>query len=533
VYAAIGYIFGSSANGVYKSTNGGLTWNRLTNGLPAMPVGRIGLACSASDPQRLYMNFANSADPSGNNATFGGAARSLDGGASWTPITPGVDTSTYGWFFGCVGIHPTNPLIVFMGGINARLSDNGSSFFGMTGAHPDFHAVAWDAQGRMLVGCDGGVYRGLGNSFTALNNGLSVCQFYAGISTDPSNPLVIMGGLQDNGTVRRTTATQTWSMPLGSDGGWTQIDQTNPQRLFGEAQGTGNLSRSDNGGGSWVAAGSGISGRNCFLPPYLIDYSSPGRMIYGTERLWVSSNYGNSWSPLSPDLTNGAGAIRSLAMQNQHVFAATNDGRVLYSSNSGSSFTPIRTNNPGWPRVTRELTLNPVGAVPELYLAVSAYGTDQVLLKEDAGAPWRSLDGDLPDLPVNVIGLDTVRNYPPTLYAGTDAGLYVSVNHGVTWRQVESVPNAAVIDLIVEPHRGRIIAATQGRGAWEVQVLAYCSSDFNRDGDFGTDQDIEAFFACLGGRCCASCTSDFNNDGDFGTDQDIEAFFRVLAGGGC
>ena len=192
------------------------------------------------------------------------------------------------------------------------------------------------------------------------------------------------------------------------------------------------------------------------------------------------------------------------------------------------------TGNPGWPRVTREITVDPDDP-RTLYLAGAAYGVTQVQRSRDAGQSWEPLDAGLPDVPVNVVAVD-VRSPTPTLYAGADDGLYFSLDDGATWRRYGGAvfPNAPVIDLLAQPQRARLVVGTQGRGGWSVRLGAHCVADFNNDGDFGTDLDIEAFFACLGGNCCALCGSaDFDGDGDTGTDLDIESFFRVLGGGAC
>ncbi len=511
LYATIGVIFGNTANGIYKSIDSGATWTRLTTGLPAGTYGRVGVACAKSNPQRLYATVMRPADSSGGGATLLGTFRSDNGGAGWTSISVGLDPGDYGWYFTTIGINPANADNVFFGAINAMYSVNaGASFIGLAGTHPDFHASVWDAAGRMVCGNDGGVYRSVnGGTFAALNQGLGTVQLYAGVSTSPVLADVVLAGAQDNGTNMRSGPTLTWTSEIGGDGGWTQIDQSNRLRMFGEEQGTGGLLRTEDGGANWAGAGAGITGRNCFLPPYLMDPATPGRMLYGTERVWVTTNYGDSWTPLSVDWTGGgAAAIRALAIapsDSHYVYAATNDGRVLASSDFGATFSVIKTGNPGWARTTRELMVHPT--LPQtVYLAGAGFGAPQVLRSVNMGATWEALDAGLPDVPVNVVGVDT-RSRVPTLYAGTDAGLYVTSSDGAAWRRVAGVPSVPVVDIVLETSRLRMVLGTQGRGAWSVAAPSYCSADFNNDGDVGTDQDIDAFFACLAGNCCRQCGS--------------------------
>jgi photosystem II stability/assembly factor-like uncharacterized protein len=488
LYTAIGRIFGAPENGIYKTTDAGQSWQKLGGGLPQTDVGRVSLAVAPGNASRLYALFVNPASASGGEASTKSTWRSEDAGATWTRINFEDFQSSYGWYLSVVSVSPADPDTVIMGGLTLRRSLNaGESTNNITTPHVDNHAIAWDASGRLVVGDDGGVHRSdnLGNSWMHLNTGLGTVQFYAGLSTHPTNEHFVIGGTQDNGTNRRSIDSKTWDHIAGGDGGWTQLDWTHPNRLFAESQGTGNLYRSLDGGESFDDADSGINGgdRNCFLPPYLIDPSDPDRMLYATHRIYRSVNGGSSWNAISGDLTGGGSAsIRALAqspVDPARVWTATNDGRILTSDDGGQTFDIVLVGNPGWPRVTRELCPHP--EEPEtLYLAVAAFGADQVRRTRDAGQTWEVLDGDLPDLPVNVVALDT-RMSPEAIYAGTDAGLYRSFDDGRTWnRFAGAMPNACIIDLIPEPQRERLIIGTQGRGAWSVGMT--CSGDCDGDG---------------------------------------------------
>jgi len=475
LYAAIGRIFGATENGIYKSTNGGASWTKLAGGLPTTTLGRISLAMAPSDTNRVYALIANSCTSSGGGATTKGAYRSNDAGATWTSIPVGSFQSSNGWYYNCATVHPTNPDIVLMGGLdNRRTINGGTSWSTVTAGHVDNHAFAWDVSGRVWNGNDGGIYvsGNNGTNWTVKNGNIGAIQFYAGLSTHPSDPLFIVGGTQDNGTNRRNTSTKVWSEILGGDGGWSQIDRTNPQRVFACYQGTGNIFRSTTGGSGMVQISTGIavSDRAAFFAPFAIDPSNPQRMLYATHRIYESVNGGTNWTPISGDVTSGAGAIRSIAIAPSDplfVYVATNDGRICVSQDGGVSFVVRITNHPGWPRITREITIDPTNA-RTVYLAVAAFGTDQVLRSTDAGQTWQSLDGNMPDVPVNVVQIDTLTGF---LYAGTDNGLFCSTNGGTTWKRFgNGLPFAAVIDLFVEPSKARVFVATQGRGAWIVRV---------------------------------------------------------------
>lgn len=533
LYAAIGRIFGAAENGIYKSTDGGNSWTKLGGGLPTSGVGRISIAIAPSNPSRLYTLITRAADSRGGGASTLGAYRSDDGGATWTSLPIGNIQATYGWYLSVVAVHPTNPDIVLMGGVDlVRSTDAGRNWSYVTPPHVDMHAIAWDASGRLVVGDDGGVHRStnLGNSWSSINNNLGVIQFYAGLSTHPTDPLILFGGTQDNGTNRRNTNSKNWTQVFGGDGGWTQIDQRNPSRVFVEYQGTGNLYRSSDGGNSFNYSGSGINGgdRNCFLPPYLIDPTNSNRMLYATHRLYLSTNGGSSWAPISGDLTNGSGAIRALAIAPSNpntVYVATNDGNVAVSFDGGSSFQRLLSNVPGWPRVTREIFVDPRDHLT-VYLAVAYFGETQIRRSRDGGQTWTALDGNLPDVPVNVVAVD-VRGRVPTIYAGADNGVYRSLDEGATWhRYGRGLPNTAVIDIRLEPERNRLIVGTQGRGAWSIAIAI--PGDVNGD-NCVNDTDLQRVLLLYGQS--GDLPEDINGDGVV-NDADL-TILLLRFGDGC
>lgn len=476
LYAAIGRIFGDSRNGIYKSTDGGASWTMLAGGLPTNNVGRTTVAVAPSNPNRVYALFVNRTTSRGGSATTLGAFRSDNGGATWTALPIGNIQATYGWYLSVISVKPDDPDTAFFGGLSMRRTMNaGTSFNTVTPPHVDQHALAWDASGRLLAGDDGGVHRtsNLGNTWFAINNTLGTIQFYAGLSTHPTDPTIIFGGTQDNGSNRRNTDSTAWTQVFGGDGGWTQVDQQNPLRVFVEFQGTGNLFRSTNGGNNFGSAGSGINrgDRNCFLPPFLINPADSNRMLYATHRVYRSLNGGSSWTAISGDLTDGAGAIRAIAQAPSDpdiVYVATNDGNVHVSFNQGQDFAQIVDEHSGWPRVTREIEVSEFDPA-RMYLAGAVFGVDQVLRTPDAGGVWEVLDGDLPDLPVNVIAENS--RVSGQIFAGTDSGVFFTNDDGGHWERYGiGLPHAPVIDIRLDQQHGRIVISTQGRGVWSAPL---------------------------------------------------------------
>jgi photosystem II stability/assembly factor-like uncharacterized protein len=542
LYAAIGHIFGATGNGIYRSTTGGDSWTKLAGGLPTSSLGRISVAVAPSQPTRLYALICHSSDTAGGGASTIGAYRSDNSGASWVQIAymPGIQ-ATYGWYLSIIGIDPADSAIFFMGGVDLVRYDHDAIWYYVTPPHVDMHAITWDAAGRIVVGDDGGVHRSEdgGWNWTSLNTGLGLIQGYAGYSPHPDEYYMFIGS-QDNGTLRHNSD-DTWYSILGGDGGWTQVDLFNPAVVFAEFQGSGNLYRSNNLGVNFVYSGSGISSadRNCFMPPYLINPNDSARMLYGTHRIYQSTNHGSSWTVISSDLTGGGNAaIRSLVMAPSNpntVYAATNDGRVLVSTNGGYNWTIIRQNVQSWPRVMRQMWVHPTDP-QTVYLAVSAFGQEQILRTTDQGENWTALDANFPDLPVNVIAVD-VRTAAPTIFVGAEDGLYRSLNQGASWhRYGNGLPRSPVIDLSLEPTRSRLIAATQGRGIWKITIGL--PGDMNGDGTVN-GYDIDPFVLALtdpAGYASQFPTVDAIANGDLNGDgllngYDIDPFVQVLTGG--
>jgi len=543
LYAALGDIFGLPENGIYKSVNGGESWTKLGGGLPETNVGRITLAIAPSMPERLYTIITRPSDEFGGGAALNNVFRTDNGGDTWSATNPGSFQSTYGWYLSTAIVHPTNPDMVFVGGLTLLRSINGGgNWSDKTPQHVDMHGLAFDAAGRLLCANDGGVHRSTndGTSWTARNDGLGVIQFYPGLSAHPTVEEYIVGGTQDNGTNTYSGDGLIWEHELGGDGGYTALAIGVTTQVFGEFQGSGNLYRSTHFG-PFNFRGSGIvtSDRNCFVPPIAQDPSDYRKLLYGTHRVYRTTYSGGNWSPISGDLTGGPpAAIRALVIAPSNpdvVYAATNDGRVLVSTNGGYDWDLKLTGVPGWPRVTREIAIDPVDD-STVYLAVSQFGEDQIRKSTDRGDTWTVLDGDLPDLPVNVVAIyrsDGQR----VVFLGTDNGVYVASGDETRWSKYgASLPNAPVMDLVVNTPFNRLIAGTLGRGAWQIDLPNL--SDPDGDGDMDL-LDLGSLQNCFSGSHDSpyfeppdsQCLDkfDFDLDGDIDSD-DLMLFAGRLSG---
>ncbi len=395
--AALGFPFGNTDNGIYKSsaavTSCTITWNKQTlpSGTPASSLGRIALAIAPSDDKTIYAAIADSTTFSSNLL---GVIKTTNGGTTWTKLTASLVTSTNGFcnaqcFYDLtIAVHPTDPLTVFAGGAanNAtviRSLDGGTSWTeisrsdvrGFTdGLHVDTHAFAFAKTGAttftLYVGNDGGVWNTgindpkgtVGAGFWKnLNAPLNITQFYPGVSIHPSTPLFAMGGTQDNGT-QVFTGSLTWQdAGLACDGGFTAIDNQIPSTTYGECEYIPNpnglliiaVSFSGDGqleNGFLATTGITSTDRGDFIPPLVIDKNNSQRLYFGTFRLWQTVDGANTWSAISGDLTVGAAscpiteacvlkAIAAAPSDSSVVYTGADDGTISVSTNVGAGTT--------------------------------------------------------------------------------------------------------------------------------------------------------------------------------------------------
>jgi photosystem II stability/assembly factor-like uncharacterized protein len=517
LYAAVGNIFGSSLNGVYKTTNAGGSWTPLSNAPSGLPAGRIVVAVSASNSQVIYV----SADGNGNagSTPFGALykiERSDNGGSTFTDLTAGTPNymGGQGWYDTTLIVDPTNSAIVYAGGAAGarsvlRSTNSGvnwtdiSTGAGGVGPHVDHHAAAFDASGKFLDGDDGGIYRydpGT-NTWTHLNGSaafLNTIQFQ-GIGLHPTNINITLGGSQDNGT-ERYTGTLSWTLVEGGDGGLVKFSNTNPSRVYHQSPvasfGSANFfRRSDSGGiaGSWVGRVSGITDNTSttqnFYAPFVVDPGNGDRVLFGAQHVWETTNGGNSWTSLGSAFPSTIDAIGLSA----------SDANTIYISAFRNTYV---TTNHG---VTWTLHNLPVGGVvgdiqvdpgnPQLAYAVVSEFTagGNVFKTTNGGIAWTNISGNLPNLPVWSFQADPMT--ADLYYVGTDTGVYSTTNGGTTWSKVgdSSLPDAQVFQIELNAALGVLGAATHGRGAWE--ILSSIPTTLTYTGDTTDDYHDTAHFS--------------------------------------
>ncbi len=427
-----------------------------------------------------------------------------------------------GWYDNVVAVDPLDQNRVWAGGIDLFRSDDGGANWGLASywwapsghshfAHADQHAILFhpDYNGGsnkiMFVANDGGIFRtdnaraatATGSTapcsvdngsvtWTSLNNGYGVTQFYHGLPYP--NGATYFGGTQDNGTLRGSDSggINGWSRPLGGDGGYVAVDPTDTAILFAENTQL-SFQKSADGGANWFPATSGITdSSNSFLriSPFTMDPSNSQRLwLGGGNTIWRTTNGAGSWLPASHPLDVGE-AVSAIAVASTNpnkVLAGTQLGRIYrtdsgLTSNADTVWSSITLRNLGdyisW------ISVDPND--PNIaYTTVSTFnafsGDHHVFKSTNGGASWVNIDGSgstgIPDIPVHCIVVDP--NNSSKLYVGTDLGVFVSLDGGVTWnRENTGFANAVTESLAFNTTGGTttLFAFTHGRGVWRVPV---------------------------------------------------------------
>ncbi|MCB9089155.1 MAG: T9SS type A sorting domain-containing protein [Calditrichae bacterium] len=414
--------YGGLTSGLYRSHDGGENWIELTNGIPnhSPNIGRIGIAIAASNPAVLYAIYADA------TGFFAGVYKSIDHGDSWTRTNDGALGSVYssfGWWFGNIRIDPTNPDVAYVLGLSIYKTTNGgqSWFYSSSGIHVDQHGLYIHPQNPayLVAGNDGGIYISQnGGSSYSKSYHLPITQFYTG-EIDYQQPQRLYGGTQDNGTIRTLSGgLDDWQQIYGGDGFYVRVDPEDHSYMYAESQ-YGGLGRSTNGGSSFTSALSGISGadRKNWNSPLELDPNTPQVLYFGTHRLYQSTNRAQSWTAISGDLTAGPSPGNLVFGTLTTIAVAPADGSVIYTGSDDGTVS-VTLNGSDWSNISAGL--------PQRWI------TRVTVDPQDAHSAYVTLSGYRWD------------EYLPHIFRTTDAGS--------SWEDISgNLPEIPLNDVIVDP----------------------------------------------------------------------------------
>ena len=522
---AWGFNGGGPGSGIYKTTDGGKTWNELTGGLPPGDKGRIGLAASRTRPNIIYATIEH--------ADSSGFYRSSNGGRTWKRVNKLNPRPMY---YSHIFVDPNNDDIVYMLATEFyRTKDAGKTFYQMptrptydVGVHSDHHTL-WinpNNSNHFFLAGDAGLHESWdgGIAYNRLNN-IPIGQFY-GIGADMEVPYNIYGGMQDNHSWMGPSATRHWLGILADD--WKQVgfgdgmyQQPDPESsmLYNASQ-NGNIIRVDRKTGNMQGlkpfpSDSKEKYRFDWVTPLAISKHSSKKIFLGGNRLFISDNGGDSWERtedlssntnrdsltimgvLGADIklskndgTSSYGEIISISespLWHRIIWIGTDDGNIQVSKDGGKK----------WEEVSRNITGVPTSSYVSRVLSSirnrgSAYVTfdrhregdwrPYVYRTDDYGKTWVPLTRGLPSGSVNVIAEHP--DNPDVLFLGTEHAVYLSVNAGSDWTKFKSnLPTTLYDDLLIHPREKDLVLGTHGRSFWvldDTSPLAEWSTVYNK-----------------------------------------------------
>ena len=500
---------GGPGSGVHKSEDGGETWREVVAGLPKGDMGKIGLAVSPADRNVVYATIEAKPDEAG-------FYRSTDRGESWERRNGYISGGTGPHYYQEIEASPHDRDLVYQMDVFVRVTRDGGATFNVLGTgrekHSDNHAFWIDPEnGRhILAGTDAGLYETFDEGATWRHfPNLPISQFYK-LALNNAEPFYeILGGAQDLGTLlgpSRTTnregvRNRDWYVPLGADGYAAAFDPGAPEIAYIQSQ-QGNLQRLDRRSDELVnirplpAPGDPPERWN-WDSPVIASMHAPGRIYYASQRLWRSDDRGDSWQPVSDDLTrnlnryelemdgrvHGVDALYGNTAMSWYstiatisespvaegvLYAGTDDGLVQVSEDGGATWrraAPL-------PGVSERAFMNDVKASQHdpgaVFVAADAHKegdyAPHLFASADFGRSWRRISGDLPHGAV-VWSVEQDHVEPNLLFAGTEFGVFASLDGGGSWTRLSGgVPTIAFRDLELQRRDGDLVGATFGRG---------------------------------------------------------------------
>lgn len=521
-----GFNGGGPGSGIYRTVDGGETWEELTQGLPGGDKGRIGLDVFQGDGNLVYAlveadpRSAERASRDDDGTRHSGLFRSTDRGDTWEKVS---DTNPRPMYYSQVRIDPNDADRIYVLGSSLMVSDDGGVTFRSDGAsqiHVDHHDLWIDPadSDHLIIGSDGGVSASWdGTENWRMYDMMALGQFYT-ISYDMRTPYYVCGGLQDNDPWCGPSNSRSfhgirhddWYETAFGDGFWTVVDPTDSTIVYSESQG-GNMVRYDLNTGEKTPmrpiAGPRAGGdtakeyRFNWNAPLLVSKHDPRVIYLGANYLMRSPDRGMTWEEVGGvDLTKRIdrdtleimGVEGSRPMMSIHdgtatygnlttvgeshftpdvIYAGTDDGNVQVTRDSGRTWTNVADRIPGLPARTYVSRVTPSHHLPgRVYASFDGHRSGDrapyVYVSENYGEDWRRIDEGLPrDWSVNVI--KEHHRAPHLLFVGNEIGVYVSVDRGERWTRLEgNLPVVPVDDVAIHPRDNDLIVGTHGRSAW-------------------------------------------------------------------
>jgi photosystem II stability/assembly factor-like uncharacterized protein len=504
-------IFVARSNGLYRTNNGGLTWTLARSGahkdVKFKPNDSSTVYASTDGAAEVYrstdggLNFSKISNFNLAQSTIKLALTQANNNVLGIMLTSGstkkyyhsTDNGTTITFKSnipesdVVHISPTNANRIYVGAVDVHISTNaGTSWIKAThwynnGIHPEVHAdqrfVASNPLDDMVYFCnDGGLYNidESSNTWTELNNGLIITEFYS-IAVSQTDPVFMIGGTQDNGG-RKRTGLNTWAATNGGDAMETAIDATNSQTIY-TTYVNGQLYRSLD---QWTnntyfdITPAGVSGD--WVTPYVLDPNNQSTIVAGYEDVYKSINKGTSWTKISNNLTGSVNnKLNEIAVApgNSNVIYAARGNKFYATLNGGtnwSTYTMPYTNS-GFSEAS-SITIDPTVS-STVYVTVSGYNTGKKVYKSiNSGTTWTNISGALPNVPVSTCIIDK-NSSTKEIYIGTDVGVFYINDLISSWTYYgTNLPNSPVSDLEIQFATGKLRAGTYGRGIWETDLIS-------------------------------------------------------------
>ncbi len=500
---------GGEGSGLYKSTDGGETWKNISSnkGLPEGIWGISGVTVSPANSNRIWLIVEND---------NGGVFRSDDGGESWNKLNSERSLRQRAWYYTRIYADPKDEDVVYVMNVNYHKSkDGGKTFKSFRAPHGDHHDlwIAPEDPSRMIIGDDGGAqvtYDG-GDTWSTYHN-QSTAQFYR-VTTDNHFPFRIYAAQQDNSTIRiahrsdgSSIGTEDWESTAGGESAHIAVDPTDNDIVYGGSYG-GYLTRLDHKTGFNRAInvwpdnpmGHGAEGMKYRFQwnfPIFFSKHDPKKLYSCSNHLHLSTNEGESWEVISPDLTrndkeklvSSGGPITKdntgveyystlfaaaeSPIEEGIIWVGSDDGLIHLTQDGGKNWTDVTPGNiPKW------LMINCIEPDPfdkqSCYVAGTLYkGGDfkpYLLKTENYGKSWKMITNGIPSEHfTRAIRVDP--NQEGVLYTGTESGMYVSFDDGEQWQSLQlNLPVVPITDLVIK--NDHLIAATQGRGIWIIDDL--------------------------------------------------------------